>query len=494
MRIGTLLLLLASLVSFARAQHCAADSVLACQGTSKLPAPQTKRVLDARDFGTSTGSNAGTLIQAAHNSTNCSSTTGCVIDARGFGATDTIAGLSITKPVCIEFGATTFSVTATMTWKNVAGPCVQGSGQAATIFNWAGSSSNQMFRLISVQRAVFRNFKMVANTSVPATAFITSERGASGNPTGNAFYDITGEGTNGGVTNGFNWVVGAGGDAGNDSFRFYNVQFYNYSNAAWNNSTSTQAQSQSFFGCSCDYGQYCYYGIGSVAFYNTTMGGNTVSDFVITGANNGVLISGGVSIGSARLYGDASGNSNAMPVTIEGVNWANNAMNASGYVITIGLRGPYFIANNQISGSQSLPSQFLNYGTGTQNLIAIGNNIWTNLANPFTGGRWELIGNSINTGPPTLVPDAFPNPFALSGHLNQHAAGNWAGTCAMSGTTTCTIALTTAYTSTPGCVVAQQGTGTVIAGECSVSGTTVTITAASTNSATWAAMLFGNPN
>jgi hypothetical protein len=83
-------------------------------------------------------------------------------------------------------------------------------------------------------------------------------------------------------------------------------------------------------------------------------------------------------------------------------------------------------------------------------------------------------------------------PNAFQGHLNQIAAGNWAGTCTMS-TTTCTITLTANYTSTPGCVATVQG-ATAIAGACSVSGATVTITAASSNTATWAAMLFGNPN
>jgi hypothetical protein len=84
-----------------------------------------------------------------------------------------------------------------------------------------------------------------------------------------------------------------------------------------------------------------------------------------------------------------------------------------------------------------------------------------------------------------------PNEF--QGHLNQVASGNWAGTCSMSSSTSCTITLTTAYTGTPGCIVTVQS-ASVIAGGCTVSGTTVTITAASSNSSTWAALLFGNPN
>jgi hypothetical protein len=76
------------------------------------------------------------------------------------------------------------------------------------------------------------------------------------------------------------------------------------------------------------------------------------------------------------------------------------------------------------------------------------------------------------------------------GHLGRLATDNWAGTCTMSSATSCTITLSAAYVDTPGCVVSQQGTGTVIAGEGSVSGHGH----ASSNSNTWAAMLFGNPN
>src|ERR1022692_4649140 len=123
----------------------AAYGVFPAGNTTSVAVPQTKPVLDARDFGTPTGSNAGTLIQAAHDSAKCPST-GCVIDARGFGATDTIAGLSITKPVEVDFGATTYSVTATITVTNVAGVILRGSGSNSTIFHWAGGVA-QMIRL-----------------------------------------------------------------------------------------------------------------------------------------------------------------------------------------------------------------------------------------------------------------------------------------------------------------------------------------------------------
>lgn len=77
--------------------------------------------------------------------------------------------------------------------------------------------------------------------------------------------------------------------------------------------------------------------------------------------------------------------------------------------------------------------------------------------------------------------------------ITQTVASSTGGTCTMAGATTCTITLGHTYT-TPVCTATQQSTGTVIAAECLVSGVTATITAATSNSATWGALVFGNPN
>jgi len=72
----------------------------------------------------------------------------------------------------------------------------------------------------------------------------------------------------------------------------------------------------------------------------------------------------------------------------------------------------------------------------------------------------------------------------------QHWLAN-GGACTMSSGTTCTVTLS-AQPSTPAlthCLAQVQG-GTAIAGACSISGTTATVTAASSNSATWAVFIF----
>jgi hypothetical protein len=73
----------------------------------------------------------------------------------------------------------------------------------------------------------------------------------------------------------------------------------------------------------------------------------------------------------------------------------------------------------------------------------------------------------------------------------QHLLGNWT-TCAMSSTTSCTATVPGAQRPNPAswCIAQEQGTGTAVAAECSISGTTVTVTAASSNSATWAIWVF----
>ena len=106
----------------------------------------------------------------------------------------------------------------------------------------------------------------------------------------------------------------------------------------------------------------------------------------------------------------------------------------------------------------------------------------SNLSNGTTGSGSVVLATN-----PTL------SGSTLGGHLTQTAANTFAGTCTMSSATSCTATIGTAYSSAPVCVATVQG-ATPIAGSCGVSGTTVTVTAGSSNSATWGFILIGNPN
>ena len=86
------------------------------------------------------------------------------------------------------------------------------------------------------------------------------------------------------------------------------------------------------------------------------------------------------------------------------------------------------------------------------------------------------------------IPGTYPASYG------QATASSTGGTCSMSAGTSCTITLGHTYT-TPVCIVTQQSaTLTGGAAGCTVSGTTTTITAATANSETWGAFVFGNPN
>ncbi len=113
------------------------------------------------------------------------------------------------------------------------------------------------------------------------------------------------------------------------------------------------------------------------------------------------------------------------------------------------------------------------------------------------GGSWSLTKDGKITRCPsgggTYLSDIILGSLELS-VLNQQAASNTGGTCAMSTSTSCTITIAHTYT-TPVCIVTQQSaTLTGGASGCTVSGTTVTITSAVANSETWGALVFGNPN
>lgn len=92
-----------------------------------------------------------------------------------------------------------------------------------------------------------------------------------------------------------------------------------------------------------------------------------------------------------------------------------------------------------------------------------------------------------------LMHSQFSNHVEQIDQTGTATTGQFAGHCSMSAGTSCTFSIASSFTSTPVCVAGVQS-ATVIAGSCTVSGTTVTITAASSNSSTWNAVLIGDPN
>jgi len=88
------------------------------------------------------------------------------------------------------------------------------------------------------------------------------------------------------------------------------------------------------------------------------------------------------------------------------------------------------------------------------------------------------------------------NGSALLGGSLVQIAGTLGGSCTMSAGTSCTVSITGTFVNTPLCVATEQS-ATVVAAGCVVTGSgsswTLTVSAASSNSAKWAAFVFGNP-
>lgn len=99
-----------------------------------------------------------------------------------------------------------------------------------------------------------------------------------------------------------------------------------------------------------------------------------------------------------------------------------------------------------------------------------------------------------NVGNDDLLMVGF-NTVTIAGNLDQDETARFGGSCTMSSNTSCSFNLVHNY-NTPICIVTPQGS-TPIAASCAITGSGtqhVTITAASSNSLIWGALIFGNPN
>jgi hypothetical protein len=214
--------------------------------------------------------------------------------------------------------------------------------------------------------------------------------------------------------------------------------------------------------------QYSAPATGNITVVNGGTTGSTSYSYVIVARD----AAGGVVSSSAQTT--ATGNA-----TLDNTNF--NEIRLKGAAVQNGAVSFFDIYRTASGGT---PSSTGKIGTINPTIGAIGN---LSASTAFAFDDKGLAGDSSSA--PSGNSTGAIAPFALM----QPAARTYAGTCAMSAATTCTFSITPTY-KTPICIATQQATGTVIAAECSVSGTTVTVTAASSNSNTWAALVMGNPN
>lgn len=248
-------------------------------------------------------------------------------------------------------------------------------------------------------------------------------------------------------------------------------------------------------------------GFDSCHIYDVQSGGNGVG----AGGGYGVELIGGGSTpqslcGLDQIYGD--NNQTALIHLYKASGMGNN----QGYHLsdivgetTIAGRQNDLIVTDTLNGTPVVVEGAVAENTSGTEADAVIKNVnnsvrlsWSGL-NAFTDAN-HGTGNGFSY----MVNDAYSSiTFPLNGNyasgtnfglanVNQPAAKTFAGTCAMSSGTTCTFTATATFNSTPICIASDQGGA--IAGTCALSGSTVTITAASSNSSTWGALLIGNPN
>src|SRR5258708_159335 len=144
------------------------------------------------------------------------------------------------------------------------------------------------------------------------------------------------------------------------------------------------------------------------------------------------------------------------------------------------------------TGTTTLPLLLFspNSATAATNWSVNGTVIGANVATAFNGNYLDFRKNGGNS-------EVYASPGGIVGfnYLNQ-TNGNIAHTCTMSSATSCTYSLSNAFVSTPVCVATPNGTTATsqLSWACSVSGTTVTVTASASNSLTWNVITIGNPN
>jgi hypothetical protein len=319
---------------------------------------------------------------------------------------------TISKPVWIRFYGGTVTVTGTITFSNTSGIRLDGSGvnlgASATSFLWAGNATDPMFMLDDVSRSSFSNFAVKSSSSAPLADAFQSVNGSGSSiaPRARRFSNIRIDGTNsGGLTGaGFHWALGAGGNADNADDVWDNVQVANYSANAFQFDHS-QSFGHQFFGCRCEgnsLGASCISTASAGFFwYGGFSGGNTTADFNLTGvvAGHTTLISGLDSESSSRLLTTAGPNSTYVPVTIEGIRWTSDALNADNNAIVYQFGGPLVLIGNTVGSDVTKALAVnLNFGGSVGQYYAAGNNFKTTLANPFTGQptKGNSIGNTLN--------------------------------------------------------------------------------------------------
>lgn len=335
------------------------------------------------------------------------------------------------------------------------------SSHAPTTLEWTGSNSTiPMIDLQGVRESTFEEFLIESSNANPLDVGIRSQTITGRTATANIFRHIQMNGTGIGLHKGWQFIAGTGGNNNNDVNSFFDCKVSNYTKAAWS-FEHTQSKGHNFYDCQFAGagGQTLQYGVttalgagnagGSFAWFGGGGYGNAEADFYLGSANDAILISGANIEFSGRLLETTNSGSNSWPVTIQGVRFASDGLNPDGQAIIYTARGPLVLIGNVIGADLGISLQINSENNASASGVAIGNTIYTTLANPFINGNWVSIANNLNSGPNTLYPNTMMGnqivtvisslPTCAAGNLGQQAViSNGVASPAFNGTVSTT--------------------------------------------------------
>lgn len=359
------------------------------------------------------GANAGQKIQAC---INALPPAGGIADARSLPPSISIPdGLKINKPVRIEFGGQQAKLGGTILMEKASGAAIVGASASwaedpqGTVFQWVGNATDPAFAMSSAYNCHLENFQVFVRPphTLAAGVYMATDTGSwvSHN---NVLENLVIHSDDWMLDKGVQLALGPGGDNNNDHMLFLHVSVFCYRTAAFS-IEHTQSKLHTFVGCEANGGGVGKYGVttalnnytgGSFAWYGGMMSSNAEADFYLGQPDDVILISGGYSEQSTRLLETTGPSAGAWGVVVEGFIWGSANLPDDHNVIVYNERGALTLIGNNL-GWANAPAQIFVGSTGPAAAVAIGNQIWTTLDQPFVGNdmtEWTLLGN-MRSGP-----------------------------------------------------------------------------------------------
>lgn len=320
----------------------------------------------------------------------------------------------------VPFG--THVITGTLTFLGLDGAEVE--FEKGTVISWQGNATDCLYRLQGCRDSTFKNLFADSNNSTPLLDAVRIESKTGYVSSRNTFEDAIFDGGSGGLTNGFRTLVGDAGDANNDLMIFRNCSVRNHIGDTFSFEHS-QSKENHLFSC----GWNCW---DNTSLPSTPSGSNSSgirvtgggfhahecmggvagdADYILQSPNDTCLISGGDYEGSNRFLRTGGPSLGAYPITVQNVRWDNFGgppnLNADSRIIINQLGGALTLINN-LFGGQFVAAKIYNNSSGESGmLVAIGNFIYTTLANPWEGQSPTLAvaNKKLDSGGQVDLPD-----------------------------------------------------------------------------------------